>query len=241
MMRSILALLLVLAVGGSALGQEYDMKKAPVVRNKLLMRQGRHEINPGFGAIFTGRYYKEFFFTIGYQYHMTDWLALGANGGYALPIKTGLADDVESERSTDVLAFSIPATHLGAMADVHISLVPSSGKLLLFGQPLQYDFHMNIGAAALQVLWNKDAASDVPANDEFVIAPMLGGGFRLFLTQGVALSLDMTDYFAQMYVAAPVEADNKIVVPERTWTHNLSAMLTVNIFLPYLGVRHDAN
>jgi len=234
--------LFAMVLSGTALGQDYDMRKAPVVRNKTLMREGRHEIAPGLSSLFNGRYYHAIVFHAAYRYHITDWFAVGAEGGHALSWKTGLANNVESERSTEAMAFSIPATQIGAMGNVHLAFTPKVGKLLLFGRhALHFDFHMNVGASALQVKWNEAAADSVSVGNEFAIGPMLGGGFRLFFNRGLALSIDMTDHFVNMYVAAPTDSKNVVSTPERAWTHNMMATLTLNIFLPYRGADSEQN
>ncbi len=233
MTRTLLITTVLLLVTGVAFGQEFDMKRAPAVRNRILLREGRHEIFPGISSLVSGRYYHGLVFRLGYRYHITDWFAVGAEGGYALNWQTGLARNIQRERSTETMAFSIPATHLGAVAGAHLSFTPMSGKLLLFNYALHYDFHLNIGASGLQVLWNKAAADDVSVGDEFVVAPMMGGGFRLFLNRSMALTLDLTDHFANMYVAAPAGDNNTLSTPSRVWTHNMMATLSLNILLPY--------
>jgi len=234
MMRKSLAIAFICLLSVPALAQEYDMKKAPVVRNKLNFRAGRHELSPGFGMTLSDSYFRNIIMSVSYDYHAMDWLNFGITGGYALPIKTGLAQNIEDEKTTETAAYSIPATHLGVVANAHVGFTPLSGKFLLVGAAVvHYDLHLMGGVGTLQVLWNSEAAGDVAADDEFVIAPVFGGGIRFFVDRGISISVDVVDYFGNMYTAAKDDLPGEVTPPERNWTHNMAAMLTVNFFLPF--------
>jgi len=175
------------------------------------------------------RYFRNLVLGFGYNYHVTNWLSFGANVGYAVPIKTGLAENIESEKSEMGNSYSVPATHLGLVSDLHVSAIPLYGKVLLLNSvSLGYDFHFMAGAGLMQVMWNTEAIDNIQASDSFVFTPVFGGGLRVFVTHGVALNFDVIDRFGAMNVAAKGDG----TVPAEEWTHNIMFQLGVSIFLP---------
>ncbi len=231
-----IALLLVLSLAGEALAQ--DMADAPMVRRKITWRTGRSELKPGLGWTLNDRYFHNMIVNLGYDYHVLDWLAFGGNVGYAFPIKTGFADNIEAEKKTEGLSFPIPASHLGMLADVHVELA-YGGKSMLWGRlAVAYDFHAILGFGLIQVRWNSEAENRM-ANEEpalgFKMSPKVGVGMRVFLDRGVALTLDFIDHMAFMHAAAEVSDDNKTYTfpKEEKFLNNVAAMLSFSIMMPY--------
>jgi outer membrane beta-barrel protein len=237
MMRKLamIALLLFLSPSVEALAQE--MSSAPMVRHRITWRTGRSELKPGLGWTFNDRYFHNVIVNIGYDYHLLDWLALGANVGYAFPIKTSFAEDIETQKKQDGLSFPIPATHLGLLADAHIELA-DGGKAMLWGRlAVAYDFHLILGLGVLQVNWNSEAEnrlSNTEPGAGMKISPKVGAGIRIFLDKGVAITLDVIDHMAAMHQAAEVSADNLTYTfpTEEKLSHNFVGMLSFSIMMP---------
>lgn len=230
MKRCLLALSLLLVANEAAAQTSPDMNSAPVVRKQLEWREGRSELVPGVGITVNDRYFANFILSMGYSYHVNNWISFGANVGYGIPIKTQLSQDIEREKSSPGASYAVPATHLGLLADVHVAVVPIYGKFLLpGGLALAYDFHLFGGGGVMQVVWNSDAVDRISAEDQWELAPHFGGGFRFFIDSGVAVSLDIIDRLAATYTAT--RADSSI--PPEEWTHTIAVMLNVGIFLPY--------
>lgn len=230
MTRKLLPIIILVLVSGSAWAQSFDMDDAPVVRRQLKWRAGRSELMPRFGITANDPYFRNFIVSLGYNYHLNNWLSFGVNAGWSFPLKTGLTENVEQEKSLPGKSYSMPATYLGLVSDVHVGLVPFYGKMLLFGNTaLAYDFHVLIGAGFIQVRWNSEAAHKISAEDKFAVAPTFGAGFRLFVDPGVAVSLDVVDHLALMNVNALPD----YTVPGEEWTHNVAVMLSFSIMFPY--------
>ncbi len=231
MMKRCLLLLPLLLLTTEAVAQTApDMNDAPVVRKRLQWREGRSEFIPGVGITLNDRYFNNFILGVGYAYHVNNWISFGANVGYGIPIKTSLSEDIEREKSAPGASYAVPATHLGLLADVHVSVIPIYGKLLLpGGLALAYDFHVFGGGGLMQVVWNADAIDRISAEDQWELSPHFGAGFRFFVDSGVAISLDIIDRLAATYTAT--RADSSI--PPEEWTHSIALMLNVGIFLPY--------
>jgi outer membrane beta-barrel protein len=232
---ALIALLFLLSPSVEALAQE--MSSAPMVRHRITWRTGRSELKPGLGWTFNDRYFHNVIVNVGYDYHLLDWLALGANVGYAFPIKTGFAEDIEAQKKQDGLSFPIPATHLGLLADAHLELA-DGGKAMLWGRlAVAYDFHLILGFGLLQVKWNSEAENRLDNTEPgagMKPSPKVGAGIRIFLDKGVAITLDVVDHMAFMHTAAVVSADNlSYTFPaEEEFVHNFAGMLSFSIMMP---------
>jgi outer membrane beta-barrel protein len=220
----LLCLLLLPSLGAA---QSFDASRAPVLKKAKEWRHARNEITLTLGDTLTTDYYHNLLVNAGYDRHLTNWLSLGAALGYALPIKTTLAGSIEEERGTAAAPYEIPATHLGLTAEGHISVVPLYGKQLWRGKrALAYDLHLTLGAGVLQTQWNSDAT--VNADDEFLFAPSLGGGFRLFIKDNVALRLEVRDHLVRM----TTHADRFGQAQDPRWEHLVMLNLGISVFIP---------
>lgn len=71
---------------------------APAVRKLRLYREGRFELAPAVSFTLLDEYQRQIFVGLRLNYNFTDWLALGAWGGFSpgpLKISTGLSDEIE--------------------------------------------------------------------------------------------------------------------------------------------------
>jgi len=213
-----------------ALAESFDMSRAPEVKRGIQWRAQRSEISMVIGPTVEDPYFKNLMFSLGYNYHITNWLAFGLEAGYTLPIKTRLAEQIEAERTTPGNSFSIPATYLGFVGDLHMEVSPIYGKSIVANSGvLAYDFHILLGAGFMQVLWNEDVKNRIKVEpSEFVIAPMWGAGARLFINRMFSITVNVKDYFAKMYTHGNTDYD----VPEKSWEHNIAVMVGFSIFLP---------
>lgn len=229
-MKRWLPILTLILLPWDALAEVPDMNDAPVVRNRLMWREGRFELSPGIGMTLNDRYFRNILFNLGANYHVNNWFGFGLSVGYGVPLKTSLTENIESEKSIEGYSYAVPATHLGLLAGVSVSVVPLYGKLLLPGDiALSYDLHLNGGVGLMQVVWNSDATDRLAAEDQWEFSPNFGGGLRVFLDSGVALSFDVMDRMASTYTAARGDFS----VPPESWSHSVSFMLSVSIFMPY--------
>lgn len=128
---------------------------APAVRKLRLYREGRFEVSPHASFSLLDEYQRTIMFGLRLNYNFTDWLAVGAWGGYgALQLPTGLSDEIQSVHenrvaqmapdSTDrrLTAVNLPGFQGGDFHDQlgsidwvvapQITGVPFRGKLALF-------------------------------------------------------------------------------------------------------------
>jgi len=224
------AALLATAWSSPVLAESFDMSKAPEVKRGIRWRAQRSEISVVIGPTVEDPYFRNLVFSLGYNYHLNNWLAFGAGAGYTLPIKTGLAEEIEAERTSPGNSFAIPATYLGFVGDLHMEVSPIYGKSMLINSTvLAYDFHILLGAGFMQVLWNEDVKSRIKVEpSDFAIAPMWGAGVRLFVNSMFAVTVDVKDYFAKMHTHGNIDYD----VPKKSWEHNVAVMFGFSVFLP---------
>jgi len=238
MIRGLTVLALALCVLMPMAAEAQDMGKAPMVRKRITWRSDRSELRPSLGWTLNDRYFHNFIVSAGYDYHLLDWLSVGGSAGWAFPIKTGLAKNIEEENSMEGFHFPIPATHLGLLADVHLGFA-YGGKAMFWGrQAISYDFHLTAGVGVLQVRWNSEASSRL-ANEEpaagMKLSPKIGIGMRVFFDRGFALTLDLVDHMAAMHSAAEVSEDLRVYTfpKEENWLNNIAAMVGFSIMMPY--------
>lgn len=244
MMRKLALIILLVMAAPYAEALAQDMSSAPMVRQRITWRTGRSELKPGLGWTFNDRYFHNIIANIGYDYHLLDWLAFGANVGYAFPVMTGFAEEVEAQKKQEGLSFPIPATHLGLLADAHVELA-NGGKAMLWGRlAVAYDFHAILGIGLVQVKWNSEAENRLENTEPAAgmkLSPKVGVGMRIFLDKGVAITLDVIDHMAFMHTAAEVSLDNKSYTfpKEEKFVHNFAGMLSFSIMMPYETTYED--
>lgn len=69
---------------------------APAVRKLRLHREGRFELAPGVAFSLLDEYQRAIIPGLRITYHPFDWLGFGVWGGYALPLSTNLADELQT-------------------------------------------------------------------------------------------------------------------------------------------------
>jgi outer membrane beta-barrel protein len=144
---------------------------APAVRKLRLHRQGRFEFSPGMTFTLLDEYQRTFFVGAKLGYNFTDWLQIGAWGGYGklIQISTYLTDQIQEQnairvkRATDEDARDterrLTAVNLGPnfedqlgsmdwIVAPQVTWIPFRGKLALFQSIyLDTDFYVFGGPA----------------------------------------------------------------------------------------------
>ncbi len=158
---------------------------APAVRKLRLYREKRIEVAPAASFTLLDEYQREIFFGARLNYNFTDWLAIGAFGGFgALKMPTGLSEkiqDVNDQRrktqppdSTDRRLTAVNmgedfTKQLGSMDWViapQITGVPFRGKLALFQNIyLDTDLYFFAGPAFIGVSERKNCDTDAGTAD----------------------------------------------------------------------------
>lgn len=149
---------------------------APACRHCRIYRQGRTQLQPFVGFTLQDEFSRTMLMGAQVTYHLTDWLGVGAWGGYGLlHIDTGLTDEVvEQGQTTRRNRLSLPtpekfAEQIGEIQWVaagQLTFIPLRGKLALFQKLfVDTDFYFFAGAAAVGVEERADVTADtaIPA------------------------------------------------------------------------------
>jgi outer membrane beta-barrel protein len=225
-----IALILLIVLGSTdAIAKVGSLADAPSVRHQLLLRKARHELAPAVGITLADSYSRSFMFQVAYQYHILDWLAVGAEVSYGVSWQTKLTDRIQEEVSKQAewtmqnpgRGYQLPNTAVELLTLARVSFVPLSGKMVLFKKYLGYvDFHIDVGGGGARV---KGAATD----SKFTWALMVGGGLRFWPTTGLSVNLDVKDYMVYRVLNIPWKGEG-----QESLTQNPTFMAGVSVFLP---------
>ncbi len=205
-----------LGLSVAAEARQVDLSEAPIIRQRNNWHKGRFEVSPAIGVTLDNLYVRSMLLGLSAEYFPTTWLGVGVDFRYGLPFNTGLADDVEGyvnrwndrERNQVLQGEKDPQdqhlqeasfTHIGIIAGAHLTLIPISGKFMLFdAAQLAFDFHFLAGGGYVRVA----GTGDLKDADTFY--PMLGAGFRLFILDFFGISVQVRDYIVKMAETSPL-------------------------------------
>lgn len=185
-----------MAVPKEAAAQEIQLTGplagAPACRHCRLYRQGRFEVAIGPGFTLLDEYQRTIFVSGRLQYHLFDFLGLGAFGGYgAASLNTDLTDKIEStaprnsrtainlpqgsnsaNQKAGAQAFDVQTGKLKWMAGLQGTFSPFRGKLAIFQKLfVDTDLYLHGGGAFVGVEERADckagACSSVSNKDAF--------------------------------------------------------------------------
>lgn len=191
---------------------------APAVRKLRLYREKRIEVAPAVSFTLLDEYQREILFGARLNYNLTDWLAIGAFGGFApgaTKLPTGLSEkiqDVNDKRrktqQPDTTDRRLTAVNLGPdfkkqlgsmdwVIAPQLTGVPFRGKLALFQNIyLDTDLYFFAGPAFIGVSERKDCEADCGRDQAFekqsrvAIAPTFGLGFTFYANKWNALGFE---------------------------------------------------
>ncbi len=175
------------------------LENTPVVRRALQYRTGRQELGVVFNATLGDPYTRNLLPGLRYDYHLLEWLSVGADVMYGIPVVTSTANQIRDKVHVSNANFVMEPSSISYMATAHIQAAPLVGKFVAFGSlPIQFDLHatLSFGIAGLT---GGSAIDTVQGNVS--IAPGIGGGFRLFFSRLVALNVDLADVYMKRTLA----------------------------------------
>jgi outer membrane beta-barrel protein len=196
----LVSLLLLPCLAGAAEERRSPLEGQPAVRHRLELRKGRFE-----GGISTGVSLNRFLrhaILVGakLEYHLTDWLGVGADFGYGIGLDTGLSGEIKGKY--DANEWSIVSKRFSDIklaGDVRATLTPFTGKLALFSKLFfNYDFYA-FGGVALAMTENGGSAGDFgdddvdAANEGFRVGAAFGFGMHLFFNKWFSMGLELKD------------------------------------------------
>jgi len=186
----------------------------PAVRHMRIFRRGRVQLQPMVAFTLTDEFTRTMFAGAQVQYHLTDWLGIGAWGGFGLlHLDTGLTEQVQQlGQVTDRNRLSLPSREgfpdqIGQLqwaAALQLAFIPLRGKLSLFQKLfVDADFYIFAGAAMVGVEERADVEehtcdtasgsctdSQTARASRLAIAPTFGAGLTMFINQFIALQFE---------------------------------------------------
>ena len=191
----------------------------PEVRRRLMLRDSRFEVAPQVGFAINRDFYHTILFGLKAEYHISDWISIGANFGYgAVNVRTGLADNILGQLPDSYDASTAkqlipskamaekPMLKLNMLVGAQANVTPFFGKMALFSKLFfNYDFYGFVGfGAALYA--DKCGGSDCIYNDAsgaainyknptegFKPGITFGAGFHFFFNNWIALNAEIRD------------------------------------------------
>ena len=159
---------------------------SPVVRRQQQFRAKRHEVTGVFGLTLADPFVRNLLPGVRYDYHMFDWLGLGARLQVGIPVKTATFESVDVKVARSNETFVMEATSIQMLATGHVSLTPIMGKVLAFESlPINFDAHLILTAGVASM-----ASTGDNINTGVGFAGGLGGGVRVFLSRIVAFTVE---------------------------------------------------
>jgi len=212
----LLAAALLLVIGTSdVLAEQYKsgprqrrspLENAPAIRHRYELREGRFELGPSFHVSLNRSLRNAVLFGVRLQYHINDFLAVGADVGFGVSWDAVLAGELEDRYNAGA---AIPAgltyqdlkdrfSELQLVGDIRLTFTPFAGKMAIFGKLfVAYDFYVFGGFGFGLTKNNSDNFSvddEVDAtNAGFNPGIAWGIGFKLFFTNFFAVGFEFRD------------------------------------------------
>ena len=156
------------------------------IRNKPLLHQGRFAITPMMGLSAGDLFQRTLLFGAQGEYFITDRLSISAGISIGIASELPLSAAIQQQRPDRVSSQSF--SHIGLIAGGELQYAPIYGKFSLLGvNALRYDMHGIGGVGAVQ--------TSGEVLESFAVAPVVGAGLRIFLTQELAALVQMRGYF----------------------------------------------
>ena len=206
-----------------------SLEEGPIVRRKLLFRSSRFELAPRIGSTLNDAYKRNLMVGVDANYHLTNHFSLGVGFGYGvLASNTDLLDQVNGSVDPEISNGLRYAT-TQILFDAHVSYVPLFGKIsILDSSVLDYDLSLDLGfgGALITAVADGDAqGSDLLSG--FKPAPVIGLGFRVFVSDSIAINLAIKDY---IYSIADVQEEG--VEPNTELRNNVAIGVGASFFFP---------
>ncbi len=181
-------------VWADARSERFD-SKAPAVKKPLFTKVGRHELTPNFSMTTNDPFFQNYYAGISYNYHLAEWISLGATVNYTFAQPTGLTNKLKAppfEVTPDVRQGLI---WLAAEA----RFAPIYGKLNFFGEAVvHYDLFISLSAGLFITnppLVTGDSKLNDPDGMGFSPFGGIGVGQRYFLLRWLALRWEFRGLF----------------------------------------------
>ena len=187
----------------------------PAVRNMRLYRAGRFQLEPNFSFGLQSEYSRPMVAGLHLGYYFTDWLGIGAWGGFSVAnLDTGLTDEITAGGvTTDRNRLSLPnranfteqVGRIEWMAALQLEFSPLRGKLAIFEKLfVDTDLYIFVGAAVIGLEERSDTsnaacmaggpacfdASQLARSSRVTAAATFGVGLSMYFNNFVGLNLN---------------------------------------------------
>ena len=210
--------------------------KIPPVSGQLYRKAGRLELTPTANLSLNDAFFNKYFGGLKLGYHFTEAFSLSVQAAAGTTSKSGSAQvcppNAGCTPATDPMMYQVPGDIRG-IAGLEVAWSPIYGKLNVLAERVaHFDLSILAGADAIQHAEVVDAATarDLAAAGQTPGTTLSYGGHvglggRLFLTEWVALRLEVKDYIYA--VTVPNNVGGKDV------QNQLFTELGVSFFLPF--------
>lgn len=237
---SLLALIILfaLALPVTSFAEEEEgvssLEKGEPVRNLMLLRSGRFEIQPMAQFGINESFSRTIGFGANLAYYFTNYLGLGASFLYnPIHIDTDEIDAVNASDYDSDVQETLALARAQMNFDVGLYYAPLMGKFSVFGWILNYDFHIFGGFGAL-IMDSECAAGGSVCKDAInnnleglKFAGVVGLGVRIFFNNFVAINFEFKDYMTKYADYSRGPADDR----ER-FKNFLTGNIGVSLFFP---------
>jgi outer membrane beta-barrel protein len=234
-----LALLLgALAAPGAARaakGDAFEGKIEPI-SGQLYEKRHRLELTPSGQLSMNDSFFTKYFGGLSATWHLTEFLAVSASWAGGATGTTGSAVVCPANQGCvkagpGALA-QVPG-RIRSIAGLELGWTPVYGKLnVLAQQVVHFDLGLRIGAdfiTADRVLAADQVAAGVTASSKGSPGAHLGLGARFFLTEALAVRLEVKDYLYQVTVPNGLDASNRTT----SLQNQLFTELGLSVFFPF--------
>jgi outer membrane beta-barrel protein len=230
---------------------------APAIRKRVELREKRFEAGVGFASTLGQDYYHSMFLDLKLDIHLTDWLSIGAVGGFAVAnMQTAYGEQLVNS----LHAMNPPAprepTKDGATASMQkinsilaaqLEFTPFTGKFALAGAAFaHYDFYAFGGFGALVVAPGNAAGTTACASagtatscstSGLLPGGTFGVGAHAFIKQWLALNLEVRDIYAHINPSGrDVNGDGVATTADARWGSTYVFALNLAFYLPSAAV-----
>lgn len=205
----------------SAYAQTRSLDDGPAVRRQLLHRSARFELQPGIATMWGNSYTTPFYGNLALRYNLSNSVSVGLDlNGSPFSLDRGIVSDIEENDPSVHAIYEVAKTPF--IGSFQVTYSPAIGKVNIFGKTTTYfDVHLIAGVGVAM------RTADSPALRGTSVAPVIGIGLRIFLTDGIALVGRVVDYIYQ-----DVEAYRVGTSVDEKWRNHVVGTIGVSFFFP---------
>ncbi len=226
-----LALLALPALGAAQSKADAFAGKIPPVSGQLFRTAGRLELTLGGNLSLNDAFFTKYFGSAKLAYHVTEFFSVGAHAAGGATVKSGSAVVCSAalgcSEAGDQQLQQVPG-RIRAIVGLEGAWTPVYGKLNVLAEKVaHFDLSLFAGPDVIlhdEVLSKQAALSGGEPASKTAIGGHFGLGARLFLSEAMALRLELKDYVYAVDVPNNGSGSD--------WQHQLFTEIGVSLFFP---------